>query len=520
MTGTTAIAPLKFISGDLLSSPEQGAVEHKDNDYYATVQLSLYTSEYPPAYTDTYVKATTEYDASYIAAYSTDPNNSLIGTHVNNQWLSTALGSSNQRFHIDLGAGKTITRIYYENSHVSGLITKTGAKNFTLWGSNEASAFAELTFGIDTNWTQLTTDVSQFEQHIALDQADPKYIYVTNTTSYRYYAFKFTDNWGGSYMGVRRIELQLGGSGNPRKGIILNNGSNLTETYVPVATTNGRLMDGALTQVNSEIYYKGEELDARYLNISGDTILGNLTVTGDTSLQSLTATSISSSTIVYRSQEIDDRFVNSTGDTMTGDLFVNANLTVTGNTFLQATSATTLTATTVNITSFTSATETLVTTSGSSLLQNYLTTDIEFVTNSTVLTNILSTSNWLYNNYTGSTMGLVEGQKYACCNYLYVYTNSILYRYKNSNSSISTYSAYASASTNSDIIIVSASTAFTLMMPPASSLILGECVIKNIGSANVTISATTSTFDGDTSLVVPQWNTPNLFAYNNNYLIF
>ncbi len=39
--------------------------------------------------------------------------------------------------------------------------------------------------------------------------ADPKYITVTNSTAYRYYAFKFADAYGSIYyMGVRRIELQ------------------------------------------------------------------------------------------------------------------------------------------------------------------------------------------------------------------------------------------------------------------------------------------------------------------------
>ncbi|MBE3116488.1 hypothetical protein IMZ68_04720, partial [Candidatus Bathyarchaeota archaeon] len=70
----------------------------------------------------------------------------------------------------------------------------------------------ELTYATDTNWTQLTTSQSYFDEHIAVDQADPKYITVTNTTSYRYYAFKFADNWAdyAYYMAVRRIELQIG----------------------------------------------------------------------------------------------------------------------------------------------------------------------------------------------------------------------------------------------------------------------------------------------------------------------
>ncbi|MFZ2038579.1 MAG: LamG-like jellyroll fold domain-containing protein [Minisyncoccia bacterium] len=170
-----------------------------------------YTNQYPPAQSSTYVKATTELNASYLAYKATDPAKSLVGGEADNSWYASNI--VNQRFHIDLGSAKLITRIYYENQHSSGGSPTTGAKNFTFWGSNSATAFTELTYGIDTNWTQIPTETSQFEQHVALNTTDPKYILATNATPYRYYAFKFADNWGhGSYMGVRRISLQTGGA--------------------------------------------------------------------------------------------------------------------------------------------------------------------------------------------------------------------------------------------------------------------------------------------------------------------
>lgn len=169
-----------------------------------------YTSQYPTQDAD-HVKATTEYGSPFAPYYATNPIKSLTGDWNDDQWVSTAGGVTNQRFHIDLGSGKVITRIYYENSHDSGSTTNTGVQNFTFWGSNEASAFAELTYATDTNWTQLTTASSVFAQHVAADQADPKYIVVTNSTSYRYYAFKFANNYGHpTYMAIRRIELQSG----------------------------------------------------------------------------------------------------------------------------------------------------------------------------------------------------------------------------------------------------------------------------------------------------------------------
>ena len=155
-----------------------------------------YTSVYPPSHDDTYVKATTKYSTSYWPYFATDPAKSLTGSRVSNQWLAAGSTITNQRFHIDLGSATVIKRIYYENSHDSGTKTDEGAKNFTFQGSNEASAFAELTYGTDTNWTNLTTAASLFDQHVAADQADPKYILVTNSTGYRYYAIKIADKIG------------------------------------------------------------------------------------------------------------------------------------------------------------------------------------------------------------------------------------------------------------------------------------------------------------------------------------
>jgi hypothetical protein len=164
-------------------------------------------SVYPPAQNDTYVKATSYFSTNFHPYYMTDPTKSLTGDWNYNQWLAGPGWTTNQRFHIDLGTPLVIARIYYENAHKYGGDLDAGAKNFTLWGSNDAAAFSELTYNIDTGWTQIG-GAFQFEQHIAADQADPKFINVVpNGAAYRYYALKIADGWGSSYMGVRRIEL-------------------------------------------------------------------------------------------------------------------------------------------------------------------------------------------------------------------------------------------------------------------------------------------------------------------------
>jgi hypothetical protein len=192
----------------------------------AAWRSSAAASHYPVAQNNTYVKSTTRYNDSYYPHNATNPANSLIGGN-NQGWVAWNGAKTNQRFHIDLGDGHIINRIYYENYHNSGAKTSSGVQNFTLWGSNEATAFAELTYATDTNWTQLTTSQSTFDKHVAANQADPKYIDVTNTTSYRYYAFKFADTYGSNegdnYMGLRRVELQIA------SGMVISSESTIKE---------------------------------------------------------------------------------------------------------------------------------------------------------------------------------------------------------------------------------------------------------------------------------------------------
>ncbi len=165
-----------------------------------------YKSLNPPAQDSTYVKATSIESTSYQPYFATAPSQSLTGSYIGNSWMSDNQ-EANQRFHIDLGSAKVISRIYYENMHSSGSDTDKGLKNFTFWGSNVAAAFANLTYETDAGWTQITTNI--MAQHVAADQADPQYIYIVPLAAYRYYAFKIADNWGdATAMGVRRIGLQ------------------------------------------------------------------------------------------------------------------------------------------------------------------------------------------------------------------------------------------------------------------------------------------------------------------------
>lgn len=179
------------------------------------VQTLIY---YPVAQNGTYVKATSYRDTNTYPYFATDPTKTLTGVVTGNAWQSANLAITEQRFHIDIGSANVINKIYYENGHISGGSTDTGAKTFTFWGSNSGTAFAETTYGTDTGWTQLTCSQSTFDEHVAADQADPKYITVTNTTPYRYYAVKIADNYGNATgIVLRRIVMQVSDESDEQK---------------------------------------------------------------------------------------------------------------------------------------------------------------------------------------------------------------------------------------------------------------------------------------------------------------
>jgi PKD repeat protein len=169
----------------------------------------LGVSSYPPANNYTYVNATST-TSGYEPYHATNSSKSLTGTHDLTSWVSAVGGNTNQRFHIDLGSAKQINRIYYENFHSVGSSTDYGVKNFTFWGSNSSTAFLNKTYTNDTGWTSLPADITTLIQHTSSDVSDPKYVVVTNNGSYRYYGFKFANNYNSSLtqMAIRRIELQ------------------------------------------------------------------------------------------------------------------------------------------------------------------------------------------------------------------------------------------------------------------------------------------------------------------------
>jgi len=257
-------------------------IELKIEDYAGDIG---HDSKYPTAHTADYVKATTTFGAGYYPYYATDPERSVTGGCNGLEWLSDDTEVTNQRFHIDLGSAKIISRIYYENSHNSGADTNHGVQNFIFQGSNTgAGTFDDLVYANDEGWTTLTTSQSTFDEHVGADQADPKYITVTNNTAYRYYAFKFADNYGdATFMGVRRIELQEGVTWFPVTVFLTD--SQAEEVFTEL-TTDAEYLKTAVTKADgtTQLYAEFEIFDVSETNGIFHTSRDGWTVDANTSI--------------------------------------------------------------------------------------------------------------------------------------------------------------------------------------------------------------------------------------------
>lgn len=70
-----------------------------------------------------------------------------------------------------------------------------------------ATAFANLTYADNTDWTDITANISAMTQHTeGYDGAIWRTIELTNDVAYKYYAIKCANNHGdGNNIGLRRV---------------------------------------------------------------------------------------------------------------------------------------------------------------------------------------------------------------------------------------------------------------------------------------------------------------------------
>jgi PKD repeat protein len=172
---------------------------------------SGYTLVYPPEYTTSYIKTTNEW-FEFEGFRAVDPSLSLTGGRYRNSWLTENGYTGSMRFHVAFSEAKVITRIKYCNSHHDGYETDAGVKDFTIQGSNSATAFANLAYADNTDWTNITANVSSMVKHTeSVDAAEWHNIELTNATAYKYYAIKCANNHGDpNNIGLRRVEFYAG----------------------------------------------------------------------------------------------------------------------------------------------------------------------------------------------------------------------------------------------------------------------------------------------------------------------
>lgn len=177
---------------------------------------SFLTFTPPTGYTDQNVKSNPSL-LDYQPQFAFDLNRSLTGSPVNNAWrTNTVFQNSASRIVVDLGSEQTIKALRYQNFHDPNagvtMNTQYGVKDFTLYGSNDASDFNPNSGGSVTN-TMNIIFTGQFAQKSAVDVPEIISIGLNNTSPFRYYVFFMrTSHQTGvttTIKGIRRLEFQI-----------------------------------------------------------------------------------------------------------------------------------------------------------------------------------------------------------------------------------------------------------------------------------------------------------------------
>lgn len=171
-----------------------------------TFNGDVYYPRRPGGYSDTYVKATSKWGTQYEPWFGVDPSLKLLGSRGDTSWLTPSGVYTNQKFNVDLGTEEIITRFRMMNQHHAGNDTIYGIKNFTIYGTNSATAFANTTYSNTDNLTSLGDFV--LDEYTTTQQWDfQDFDLSSNTTAYRYYVLRIADGYGTTFIGFRQLEL-------------------------------------------------------------------------------------------------------------------------------------------------------------------------------------------------------------------------------------------------------------------------------------------------------------------------
>ena len=170
--------------------------------------MPTYTSHYPPVQDAAHVKATS-YSVAAPPWRATDPTVSLVGPSDNAAWSTTVNPIVPQKFTIDHGEPFVAARIYLENQHYEGSYTYNRIDQFEVYGTNSATAFANVSAVADlSDLTLLGTFTAR--AHVSSNISDPQYFLLTgNKTPFRYTVLRALNLPSGAEAIVfRRIEIQ------------------------------------------------------------------------------------------------------------------------------------------------------------------------------------------------------------------------------------------------------------------------------------------------------------------------
>ena len=155
----------------------------------------------------------------------------------------------------------------------------------------------------------------------------------------------------------------------------------------------------------------------------------------------------------------------------------------------------------VRIQSLTGATERMVTV-GDGVLSASTEIEDSYISDATVISNIISVDNWTGKTYGGSLTDLEAGQKYIGSNYVYEYDGTTVARYKRFENLITdvTYPDLTYTVLNSDDVILLDASTSAVTATLTSSVEVGKIFnVKAVDVTNTTIlDAGSGTIDGET----------------------
>lgn len=177
--------------------------------------MPTYTSHYPPVQDAAHVKATSTHPGA-APWYATDPAKSLVGPSVGTAWSTPENPTPPIKFTLDHGEPFVAARIYLENQHYSGMYTYNRLDQFEIYGTNSATAFANVSAVADlSDLTLLGTFTAR--AHVSSNISDPQYFLIEgNKTPFRYTVIRALNlPSGASTIVFRRIEIQSDDEAGP-----------------------------------------------------------------------------------------------------------------------------------------------------------------------------------------------------------------------------------------------------------------------------------------------------------------